>query len=247
MRWSRTVAQLFYLRRDVLGDEVVLRVGSIWSSTVTSHLPRRRALLSSCAPQQWFHSLSSSRPHCLLFCLHPLRARRRHPSPPLISHTTLVPRGALSSRLTIPDQILGRASTNLNNENPVIDIPNRHLVSSERTPTRHIDDVLVPSKTMMPLHAPFCRQFWISLRTTLRSGPVRKGRPRNMFSWCSLLCVDSFAFRDQDNKQNSWQSGVHIHNAVATVAFNNNGNVSSFSSSFVNICMSMRVFRRRGY
>ena len=40
-----------------------------------------------------------------------------------------------------------------------------------------------------------------------------------------------------------WQNGVHVANAVANVAFNNNGKVSSFSSSFVNQCMSARMFR----
>jgi hypothetical protein len=39
-----------------------------------------------------------------------------------------------------------------------------------------------------------------------------------------------------------WQNGVPVANAVANVALNNNGKVSSFSSSFVELCMSVRVF-----
>ncbi len=40
-----------------------------------------------------------------------------------------------------------------------------------------------------------------------------------------------------------WQNGVPVANAVANVAFNDNGKVSSYSSSFVKHCMSARVFR----
>ncbi|KAI9453868.1 Fungalysin metallopeptidase-domain-containing protein [Lactarius psammicola] len=47
------------------------------------------------------------------------------------------------------------------------------------------------------------------------------------------LCVDSFLFRNRDDLEKMGKNGVPVANAVANVAFNDDGKVLSFSSSFV--------------